>query len=170
MRVPHRVAQFFRHLRRAPLPLADQHHIAEVLGPTLTPLFFRMTPGEQLHSLTVLRRVEKSAPPELLQAALLHDVGKSVAAMNIFERVLVVLAQHAFPNRWSHWGHGEPCGWRKPFVVTVQHARWGADLAAQAGAAPTVVNLIRRHQSHLQQVTSAEDELLIRLQAADDES
>jgi hypothetical protein len=128
-----------------------------------------MTPGEQAHSLRVWRWLQAQGhhQPELQQAALLHDVGKSVAPLNIVERVLIVLGFRFFHRLASQWSRSQTAsGWRKPFVVAARHPAWGADLAAKAGAAPTVVHLIRRHQSPC----PPDDHLLHHLQLADEQS
>jgi hypothetical protein len=172
-RALYRAGQFFRYLSPAPLNPAELARVDSLLTPALAALFRRMSPGEQAHSLAVLQRAQQQippAPPELLQAALLHDVGKSVAPLTIIDRVLIVLGYSLFPKRASQWGTGEPRGWRKPFVVAQQHPAWGADLAERAGAAPLVVNLIRRHQEGRPASHTVEDELLVRLQFADNES
>jgi hypothetical protein len=65
-------------------------------------------------------------------------------------------------------------GWRRAFVVAVQHPQWGADLAAKAGASPLAVALIRRHQEQQGSLGEAdagsEDSLLARLQSVDNNS
>lgn len=167
----YRAAQFVRYLNPAPLNPTEQALVDSVLPSAQAALFRRMSPGEQAHCLTVFRLLQPSAaPPELLQAALLHDVGKCRAPLSTLERVQVVLGYHFFSKRMLAWGAGEPHGWRKPFVVAAQHPTWGAELAEQAGAAPLVVSLIRRHQDHHFSIHSTEDELLLRLQSADNES
>lgn len=121
--------------------------------------------------------------PALLTAALLHDIGKTRHPLPIVERVLVVLGNKFLPGRAASWGIGEPAGWRRAFVIKAQHAQWGAEMAAQAGSNPQVVELIRRHQDllTLQEVrvpagvpvaASKEDndQLLRLLQWADDRS
>lgn len=161
----YRLHQFLHYWRNAPLNPAAQSRVDSILPtPALRALFRQMSPGEQAHSMNVLERIVAhypAAPPELLQAALLHDVGKTRAPLNMADRVLGVLGQTLFPNRWARWKH-------KTFVVAVQHAEWGAALAAQAGAAPLTITLIRRHQMRLSGPTTIEDELLKHLQAADD--
>jgi hypothetical protein len=167
----YRAAQFLRYLNPAPLSGTAQAVVDSILPPPQAALFRRMSPGEQAHCLTVFRVVQQQpAPPELLQAALLHDVGKCRAPLSALDRVRVVLGYRFFSKRMMAWGAGEPRGWRKPFVVAAQHPAWGAELAEQAGASPLVVSLIRRHQERRFPIRSIEDELLLRLQSADNES
>lgn len=163
-----RFFQFFSYLWARVTP-ADTALAAELLPPPLAALFGRMAPGEQVHCLRVLRILKEAGQtqPDLLQAALLHDVGKSLAPINIFERVLAVLARRLCPRRYALWAQAEPRGWRKAFVTAVQHPGWGADLAARAGAPTRVVNLIRRHQAKDIVPVTEEDRLVVLLQNAD---
>lgn len=169
----YRAGQFWRYLRLAPLSAADQAEVRRELPPALYGLFERMAPGEQAHSLTVLRAVMRAlpaAPPALRQAALLHDVGKRRAPLTLFDRVLVVAVKTLWPTRAAAWGQGLPTGLRRPFVTAAQHPAWGAELAAQAGAPPLTVALIRRHQTPVTAPQTPEDEWLAVLQAADDDA
>jgi hypothetical protein len=170
----YRLGQFIHYLiNSAPSP-AERAEARAVLGPRLAALFERMTPGEQAHSLRVLRRMRAEAegrplPAGLLQAALLHDVGKTCAPLGLAGRVVVALAGSIAPARW---GQGEPRGWRRPFVVAAQHAAWGAELCAAAGADALAVTLVRRHQDKQGAAPplAPEEEWLRRLQHADDEA
>ena len=174
-RARHRLSQFFRYWRNSPLTPAEVAEARRVLAPPLAALFGQMTLGEQAHSLRVLRAVraaggdaagDAALPPGLLQAALLHDVGKSRAPLTLWGRVLVVLAGRWLPDQSRQWGQGAPLGWRGPFVAAARHAAWGAQLAAEAGADPLAVALIARHQDP--PGAAPEDEWLRRLQRADD--
>jgi len=131
-----------------------------------------MQPGEQVHSLKVFHRLSKrkETSPDLLAAALLHDVGKSQHPLRLWERVLVVAGQAVFPNLVKYWGKGEPHGWRRAFVVAAKHPAWGSDLAFAAGASPLVVSLIRLHRDEISPAVDHENRLLISLQRADNES
>lgn len=173
-RARYRAGQFLRHLRRAPLSPAELAEVRRVLPPALAAPFARLAPAEQAHALRVLRAVAAgphpyARRPELLQAALLHDVGKSVAPLSLFERVGIVLAGKLLPGAAARWGQGPARGWRRAFVTALRHPEWGAELCAQAGAAPLVTRLIRRHQSPLPAPGSPEDQMLAVLQAADDD-
>ncbi|TFH37469.1 MAG: HD domain-containing protein, partial [Anaerolineales bacterium] len=103
--------------------------------------------------------------PDLLAAALLHDVGKSVHSPSVLDRIVVVLANQIIPRRVLRWGVSDVRGWRRPFAIAAQHARWGAELTVEHGASSTLVDLIRNHQDpasedtrlllkHLQRVDS----------------
>ena len=170
----HRLGQFLRYLQDNPLAPADQAEVRQVLAPRLRALFERMTPGEQRHSLRVLRALRAQAeagalPAGLLEAALLHDVGKTCAPLGLLGRVLVVLARRWLPAHSLRWGQGQPRGWRRPFVTAAQHPAWGAELCAAAGAGPLAVALVRRHQDPLRSARATpEDDWLALLQQADD--
>lgn len=147
MRIGYRIRQFWEALHAAP----TEYELAEVRGvlsPPLMVLFLQMQPGEQAHSLRIYRGLcdRGETHPDLLVAALLHDVGKSRHPLRLWERVLIVLAQKLFGKRMKAWGQGQPRGWRRAFVIAEQHPAWGAELAAQAGASPLAVRLIRHHQ------------------------
>jgi len=171
-RTRHRAGQFWRYLSTLALPAADEADVDRVLSPALAALFREMIPGEQAHSLRVMRWLiaHQQTQPELLQAALLHDVGKACAPLNMFERVVTVFGHKLFPKQSSKWAQGRPNGWQKAFVVARHHADWGADSAERAGAMPLTVNLIRRHQTRIAKPRTPEDELLRWLQRADDET
>jgi putative nucleotidyltransferase with HDIG domain len=134
-------------------------------------LFSRLQPSEQIHALRVLQTIhtQRENDPDLQTAALLHDVGKARAPLNIWERVVIVLGKGFFPKRAKVWGTGQPRGWKRSFVVAEQHAAWGAEMASEAGTSPLAVSLIRRHQSPYEQPSSDphKNRLLKILQEAD---
>jgi hypothetical protein len=142
----------------------------EALLPHLSPsqivLFQRMQPSEQTHAYQMLVRLNASGhtDPDLLSAALLHDVGKALYPLSLIDRVVIVLGKRFFRRRAGRWSEGTPNRFRRPFVVAAHHPGWGADLAEQAGVSSRTVDLIRRHQD----VPSADDPLLAALQSTDD--
>jgi putative nucleotidyltransferase with HDIG domain len=137
--------------------------IRRVLPPPLEALFLRQTAGEQAHALRVMRTAAASGIQTgrlaLLQAALLHDVGKTRAPLSLPERVAVVLAGRYWP------GLMERSNWR-PFVTARSHPEWGAEMCAEAGAPPLTVKLVRLHQLP----AAPDDKLLAVLQMADDDN
>jgi putative nucleotidyltransferase with HDIG domain len=141
-----------------------------------------MQPSEIRHSLEITRRLIASgeAESDLLAAALLHDVGKSRSPLNLWERAIVVLAKRLIPGAFQRWGASEEMrGFKRIFVVAEQHAAWGAEMAAAAGASKLTARLIRQHQEVCKPVLKAdlemgvrtrEDYLLYQLQLLDEES
>lgn len=149
----------------------DDRLAQTVLDPRLYALFLRMRRSERQHSLRVLQDLtaQGHTQPDLLAAALLHDVGKIRTPFYLPEKVLVVLVKAIAPDLYRRWGSGCAHGWRRPFAVSVQHPAWGAKMVAEAGGSPLAVELIRRHQDILSGAPQNEaDRLLAALQAVDD--
>jgi hypothetical protein len=142
-----------------------------ILSPAEYALFLRLRRIEQLHSLNVLRSVRAAgeSDPDLLAAALLHDVGKTVAPFTFPERVLVVLVRRFAPALYMRWGQGPPHGWTRAFAISQRHPVWSAELLAEAGSRPAVVALARRHQEHFPGPPRDDlERLLLVLQTADE--
>ncbi len=176
-RILYRTRQFWNALQAKPAD-RDLEGIRQVLTPQQLALFARLPPGEQAHSIHVYcKLIERGENrPDLMTAALLHDAGKSLYPLCLWERVAIVLAKALARERVKRWGSlpvGEKAmrSWRRPFVIAEQHPAWGADMAAQAGASPLTVSLIRRHHAQGESANpSLEDYLLSILQSVDDES
>jgi hypothetical protein len=168
-RIRHRLWQGFRALTAFARPV-DYAAVAEVLSPELLMLFKRMRRSEQIHCLHVMNylRAHGHEHPDLLTAALLHDVGKSRYPLTLVGRTMAVLVRRFLPKHYNRWAQSEPRGWRRPFVIAVQHPIWSAEDMAAAGAAPLAVALARRHQTLLDGAPrDEEDRLLLLLREAD---
>lgn len=164
----YRVWQFVQALSARPLSPAERRQISVHLTPDQLALFDRMGTHDQRHSLQVLRTLleDGQAQPDLLAAALLHDVGKARYPLRLWERPLVVLTRSFRPQIVRRWGREPaPRGWKRPFIIYEQHPVWGAEMAAAANCSPLAVELIRRH--HEPAGDSIDDRLLADLQAAD---
>jgi putative nucleotidyltransferase with HDIG domain len=168
----YRWRQFWQALAARPLPLAAKQEIATILSGPEIALFQRLSLNDQCHSYQVMEMLRQAGQRDrdLLAAALLHDIGKTRYELPIWARSLVVLAQAFVPSRVAVWGQGEAKGWRRPFVVKAQHAAWGAEMAEAAGSRPRTVELIGRHDKPVGTAGRHEEELLRRLQWADDEN
>jgi HD domain len=172
VRILYRSRQFWQALSASPAP-EELALTRTYLSPSLLAIFNQMSPSEQTHSLSIARQLieQGETHPDLLAAALLHDSGKSRHPLRIWERVLIVVGKALFPTQTKRWGQDQPKGWKKAFVVAEQHSEWGAQMAANAGASPLTVALIRHHQSPLERAAaSLEDRLLLCLQELDNES
>jgi hypothetical protein len=207
-RIFYRTRQFWQALG-ANLSPEDLDLVREVLAPSQRRLFEQLQMSEKVHSMKVLRALldQGENHPDLLVAALLHDVGKSRFPLNMWDRILIVLGRAFFPQRAKRWG-SEPVSalkslhssdrrglltetsrnpdrrglltetllrnWRRPFIIAERHPAWGAEMAAQAGASPLAVAIIRRHQDELGpgpgSNSGMQGQLLRKLQAVDDNS
>lgn len=176
-------------LRRGNFGLDDMALVYSIL-PTSDQqrLFGRMPPNDQRHAIAVVDTLRQAGynHPALMQAALLHDVGKSLS-QPIIHRVLIVLLEAFWPGalRWLSGesangrmvNSGSPVGyslintiswWRRPFVVHAQHPLLGAAWAEEAGCDPLTVSLILKHQDELSSEATEEQRFLAALQWADD--
>jgi hypothetical protein len=172
----------------ATLSPTDWDLVENLLNPSQVNLFRKMQKSEQTHSVRVLKALLRQGEnhPDLMVAALLHDVGKSCFTLKLWERILVVLVKALLPSLAQRWGCESPItltsssselrvpGWRRAFVIACQHPLWGAELVAKTGATPLSLSLIQNHQEEMtaptQAISSLENRLLRSLQAVDDES
>ena len=165
-----------RQFRQAMSSSPDQKElekVGEVLTPAQTQLFMKLQPSEQAHALRVFDRLTEQGVthPDLLAAALLHDVGKARYPLKPWERAAAELAKKFFPGRVGKWGQGEPRGLKAGVVVAEQHAQWGAEMAETAGASDLAVRLIACHQDQAPtQLSEPEMVLLSALQSVDEVS
>lgn len=168
----YRLRQLRDTLIAGPLPADAWAEITTVLSLSEQALFGRFTYADQWHSYRVLRMLQEAGynHPDLLAAALLHDIGKTHCPLSAWERTVIVVGEALFPERAEGWGHGPLDSWRRPFVARACHSAWGAEMAIEAGSRPGVVDLIRRHQDPLDGIEGENDKLLAGLQWADDQN
>jgi hypothetical protein len=134
--------------------------VDDTLSPRLRQVFDGMERRDQRHALEVARRLlaEEAPDQDLLTAALLHDCGKG--SVPVWLRIAKVLA----PGWVRAVAREEDANWRAAAFRLVHHAELGARAAAEAGASPLTVALIRGA------VSPGETGILARLLAADDAS
>ncbi|MEZ4767511.1 MAG: HD domain-containing protein [Caldilineales bacterium] len=165
--------QFLASLRPV-ISAEEQKSIADWLPPAAARLFRRMSPRDQRHSLNVAQTLAASGhdQPDLLAAALLHDVAKSVQPgrrLRLRHRIVIVLLNAANPRWVSRLAGEDPASWRYPYYVHLNHPAMGAVLVHEVGCSPLAVELVRRHQTKQFAPPAGEfEELLLQLQAADD--
>lgn len=144
--VRYRVTQFFAATRASELDAAALDDVRAILPPRGVQLFQTMPPGDQQHSLKIMRglRANLYTARPLLQAALLHDSAK--ADIGIAYRAAVILLNALSPRLLPRFASDNPRSWRHPFYVSLHHPELSAALAQNAGVDPRAVVLIRRHQ------------------------
>ncbi len=165
--IRYRVGQFLRAVtaRRSLSQESDKiEQMLDVLPPAGRELFYRQAPQDQRHALDVSEALQRAGytSPDLMAAALLHDVGKAAAQLPAWMRGVFVLSEQLAPEML-----GDQLQAHEPFDAYVEHAEIGADWAEEAGCSPLTVDLIRRHQEDLINPHGEEERLLAALQAAD---
>jgi putative nucleotidyltransferase with HDIG domain len=169
-RIFHRLRQFRDVFFFRPLP-DDYQAAEELLSPKLYKLFKSLPSAEQRHGFFIYQRLASLGYTDtsLLTAALLHDAGKARYPLRLWERVWVVLAHHYLPNLAGRWSSDKPVGLKRALVVAARHAEWGAQMTAEHGADPLVVEVIRQHQDKRAfDKNNRVDQLVEILQAVDD--
>lgn len=173
MDVLYRVKQFLRaSTARRAVSQQRGDGATGVLNPRAQLLFFEQAPQDQRHALAVYGVLEQAGQrsEDLLAAALLHDVGKSLVPFRPWQRGLFTLAEYVAPRALERANRGSATGLRRRLWQYAHHASIGADLAEEAGCSPVTVRLILRHEDRLEMCQTGEDRWLAALQAADDVS
>jgi putative nucleotidyltransferase with HDIG domain len=151
-------------VRREDTDIARRH-----LTPAAVDLFQAMPRYDRQHALNVFRLLQERGyrDPDLLTAALLHDVGKTThpqGALGLWHRVMFVLMRTFWPGLLERIGSSQPGNWRWPFFVQQHHAPIGAELARQAGCSLETAQLIHHHEDP---PSARDSEQLKALKAAD---
>lgn len=142
--IRHRARQFFEAGRR-PRP-ADFELGERWLPAHLQPFYRRQHPRDVVHAAATARwlLVRGHDEPELIAAALLHDIGKG--EQRRLDRVAFVLARGLGIHR-RLGSAGSRFGLRRAVWRSLRHPARGAEMLRVAGAGEGLVDLVRRHHS-----------------------
>jgi hypothetical protein len=132
--LPHLVRRFFQVVGAKPLTPAEQALVERTLRPVERPLFWAQSVADQRHAVETMRRAGLFTPDAaVLNAALLHDVGKAASALGALGRtVATVLDVLGLPMTSRMRAYRE-------------HGPIGAARLAAAGASALAVDFARRH-------------------------
>jgi len=170
LRIAYRVKQFVSALLASVQPM-DVTVLARYLSSAEVELFLRQDAALQQHSLRVLRILESRGCRDavLLEAALLHDVGKSEGRIRLWHRVAKVLLDAVSPALSERLGADDAGSWRYQFCVQAHHPALGAEMIRVAGGESSVAELIADHHTPVAktQRRGLDAERLIALQRAD---
>lgn len=141
-------ARQFWHTLTGKLSHRNWEEVRSALAPDLLALFTEMSEPEQTHGFRVYRslKAEGYQDPDLLAAALLHDVGKNRSPLTVWERVWIVIASPIFSQSSKPDTSPAQVEDRNPMTVAKHHPAWGAEMALQRGASSTTAWLIRNHE------------------------
>jgi len=144
-----RIRQFLAALR-AKVSDDEMAVLKQHLNPSQRDLFRAMSPIDQRHCLDVFNALlqQGHSDPDLLRAALLHDVGKR--GIHLWHRVAGVLLEAFWPTLLEKLAVNHPQSWLYGFYVYQYHADLSAELAERSGCSPSVVELIRGHHIPLE--------------------
>ncbi len=119
-----------------------------MLPKNLQPLFAAMPVEDRQHGMQVLAALQAdgATDPPVLQAGLLHDLGKAEAGVGVIHRVARVLLARSLPPLWTRLA-GTPTGWRRPYWAVANHPERGAVWVASAGGSDDLIELVRHHEN-----------------------
>lgn len=145
----------------------DVKFVNSYLGDPGKFLFFQMSKMDQHHAVEVARSIMAEAAtvqrldlPNLIRAALLHDIGKVEGDFGFWSRLVVGFVRRTNPTLRGKLALTNPTTfWEKiryGFYVDLIHPARGAHMAKIFGIEPAVVEMIRRHHDPPREGQSSE--------------
>lgn len=152
----YRIKQFYNAL----FPIIENYEyswLKEIMPENQLALFHKQSPAEQRHSLDVAYEIIKQkrylvdsigaeSYNDLLLAALLHDCGKSLITLHLWQRAFIVCYDH-LPLKLRYNIKNKNSIFSRTIMIFQNHSSWGKQLAAKAGANREVQKIIENHHS-----------------------
>jgi hypothetical protein len=130
----HLARRFFWSLHVLPLTSGEIVEVESILDGSAAGVFFEQSAADQRHGLDSARHVASAgASPELIRAALMHDIGKRHARLGVLGRTIASVCQRM----------GIPVTGR--LGVYLDHPRLGAAELEALGFGALVVGYTRSH-------------------------
>lgn len=146
----HRVPQFARALITRQDDEVDRRLRGLLADEQQWLLLVPLAPYDRAHHLRIyeLLRDEGVSDPDLLRAALLHDVGKADdrGRVRLAHRIVVVVLRRFAPRLLARLNRADLPGPFHGFYLGEHHARLGARLAERAGVSARTRDLIAGHE------------------------
>jgi HD domain len=147
-RAAHLTGRFFGSLLPFGPSAADLAWVETVLQPGELTLWRRMPRADRRETVGVARRTQaalgEDAKPDILAAALLHDVGKTEARLGVFGRTFATMAGavagHGMARAWQEKG-----GVRRRYGLYLRHDAVGAGMLRMAGARRAAIEWADAH-------------------------
>jgi hypothetical protein len=143
----HLVARFFGSLAPIGPRASDTDWVRAVLSPAEFELWSEMSRPDRRHSAAVARRVNSAlgdaVQPDVIAAALLHDIGKLDARLGTFGRVVATVCGLVSRDMAEQWASTR--GFTRRVGLYLCHDRLGSERLAYIGSAPIVVAWARDH-------------------------
>lgn len=159
-----RATQLLRYARPGPI---DVTPMQAYLTLQAAATFATLPAGDQRHALAVARQLEvQGAPPNVITAGLLHDIGKAVpgSPVHIADRIAKVVLARVAPGRLHRIAAWDTPRWPLGGLwVLSRHARHGGELVRRWGYPERVAWLVEHHEDR-----NTGDEQLNLLVAMDD--
>ncbi|MGB6058232.1 MAG: HD domain-containing protein [Microthrixaceae bacterium] len=152
----HRAGRFFRSLTAGAPSQQDTVWAENHMNKAERNAFARLGPGDRSHSIGVARKVASNLDQSgivdaedrawVVTAALLHDVGKSVAGLGIYGRVIATVCGALFGDEMAdQWA--EKSGMTRKIGLYLKYPELGVDILELAGSDARVVAWSAQHHS-----------------------
>jgi hypothetical protein len=134
---------------------ADRAWARSILTPAEFDLWSGLSAHDRRHTIQVARRVElrlastaHAGDPLWPAAALLHDVGKRAADLNLAERVVATLAARVISVDRARGWMGSPVKAKRRLGLYLLHGEVGAALIRRAGGREPIAAWTEAHQGY----------------------